>query len=151
MRGAAIYGITPNKILYRVSPVSILVDNYEYKKENEECEFKEMEDENGQLMCLKYIRFVEISKSVKTDQIIPNEVNPISDEITIFYTYEKELDSKNILKLDKVEIPSSDLPLKDRKIKVIMKFSNYINVTVIVEDSKVGNSKIIYYPTQKDD
>ena len=50
-----------------------------------------------------------------------------------------------------MEIPYSDLPLKKRKIMVYMKFSNYINITIKDVDSNNENSKVIYYPTQKDD
>lgn len=151
MRGAAIYGILPNKILYRVSPVSILIDSYEYKKENKECEFKEYKDENGKLICLKFIRFIKSFQSIKTDDIIKKLTNPIFDEISIYYTYGNELNIDDIHLLDTVEIPYSDLPLKKRKIMVYMKFSNYINVTIKDVDSNNENSKVIYYPTQKDD
>jgi hypothetical protein len=151
MRGAAIYGVAPNQILYRISPVSILVDSYKDKKENEECEFKEKEDKNGQLKCLKYIRFIESFESIKTDKIIEKLVYPIFEEISIYYTYENELNSDEIHLLGTIEIPDSDLPLKERNIMVKMEFSNYIKVTVKDDNSDAENSKIIYYPTQKDD
>ena len=50
-----------------------------------------------------------------------------------------------------MEIPYSDLPLKERNIMVKMEFSNYIKVTIEDDNSNDKNSKIIYYPTQKDD
>jgi len=151
MRGAAIYGVSPNKILYRVSPVSILIDNYEYKKENKECEFKEYKDENEKIICFKFIRFIKSFQSIKTDDIIGKFTKPLYNIISIYYTYENELNIDDIHLLDTVEIPYSDKPLKERKIKVYMKFSNYINVTIKDVDSNNENSKIIYYPTQKDD
>ena len=151
MRGAAIYGISPNQILYRVSPVSILIDSYEDKQENKECEFKEIEDKNGQLKCLKYIKFIEIFQSIKTGKIIEKLAYPIFDEISIYYTYENELNSDDIHLLNTMEIPYSDLPLKERNIMVKMEFSNYIKVTIEDDNSNDKNSKIIYYPTQKDD
>jgi len=151
MRGAAIYGLAPNQILYRVSPVSIMTDNYENKKENEKCEFEEKKDKNGELKCLKYFGFIKIFETFKTGQIIPKIVKPISDEITIYYSDENEINSENIHPLATMEIPYSDLPLKERNIMVIMNFTNYIKVTIRDVDSNKENSEIIYYPNQKDE
>ena len=152
MRGAAIYGVVPNQILYRISPVSILVDNYEEKKENEECEFEEKKDnENGKLKCLKYKRFIKSFELTKNGKFSEKLVYPISDKINIYYTYKNELNSDYINLLDTMEIPYSDLPLSKRNIFVGMNFSNYINVTIKDNDSKEQKSKVIYYPTQKDE
>ena len=151
MREAAIYGVAPNQILYRVSPVSIMTDNYENKKENEKCEFEEKKDKNGELKCLKYLGFIKIFETFKTGQIIPKIVKPISDEITIYYSDENEINSENIHPLATMEIPYSDLPLKERNIMVIINFTNYIKVTIRDVDSNKENSEIIYYPNQKDE
>ena len=151
MRGAAIYGVKPSQILYRISPVSILIDNYEEKKENEECEFEEKKDENGKLKCLKYKRFIKSFQLIKTGETIEKLVYPISDNIGIYYSYKNELNSDYIDLLDKMEIPYSDLPLSKRNIIVMMNFSNYINVTIKDSNSNKQFSKVIYYPVQADD
>ena len=74
-------------------------------------------------------------------------IYPISREINIFYAYDEELNenSKNIL--DSLEIPPSDLSIKNRTISVSIKFSNYINITVFDKESNKGNWKVLYYPS----
>ena len=154
MRGAAIYGVIPNQILYRVSPVSILIDNYEEKKDNEECEFgEEMDHENWKFKfkCLKYKRFIKSFELIKTGETIEKFISPISNTVNIYYTYKNEINSDYIDLLDTMEIPYSNLPLSKRHILVSMNFSNYINVTIKDYDSNKQESKAIYYPTQKED
>ena len=68
MKGAAIFGLFPNQILYRISPVTIAVNHYIDVKENDDC--NDFKDENGNSLCLNYIIFVERGKSVKTNEIL---------------------------------------------------------------------------------
>lgn len=146
MKGAAIFGLRSNQILYRISPVSIGVNNYKKINENEECETTDR-DENENLVCLKYILFVERGKPVKTNEILKYPIKPINETVNIYYAFDEEINEKDANLLDTLEIPPSEMALHNRTISVSMKFSNYINVTVMDEDSKKGNWKIIYYPS----
>ena len=159
MKGAAIFGLRPNQILYRISPITIGVDTYDYIDENEECE-ESFNDKEGELRCLNYQIFVERGKSIKTNEIIKFYIYPSTNEINVYYSYEEELNKKNKFRLDQntqnnnelensssLSIPYNDLPLKNRTISVSMKFSNYLNVTVMDENLNKGNWKIFYYPS----
>ena len=158
MKGAAIFGLRPNQILYRISPITIGVDTYEYIDKNEECE-ESFNDKEGELRCLNYQIFVERGKSIKTNEIIKYYINPSSNEINVYYSFDEELNKKNKLRLDQntqnsnelenssLTIPYNDLPMKNRTISVSMKFSNYLNVTVMDEKLNKGNWKIFYYPS----
>ena len=158
MKGAAIFGLRPNQILYRISPITIGVDTYEYIDENEECEEK-FTDKDGDLRCLNYKVFVERGKSIKTNEILTFIIYPSSDVISVFYSFDEDLNKQNSLKFDNnspneedsesstIEIPYSDLPMKNRTISVSMKFSNYLNVTVMDENQNIGKWKIFYYPS----
>ena len=146
MKGAAIFGLRPNQILYRISPATIAVNNYEIINEKEECQTLE-EDENGNSRCLKYKVFIARGIAVKTNQIIQYKIKPINETINIYYSFDDEISQKDSNLLGTLEIPPSEISLENRTITVSMKFSNYINVTVMDEDSKKGNWKIIYYPS----
>ena len=146
MRGAAIFGLFPNQILYRISPVLVAVNNYEYDKENDECESLE-KDENGNAVCLKYKIFIERGKSVKTNKIIEKIIKPINETINVYYSFNDEINGKDMNLLDTLDIPPSDLPIKNRTLTVSMRFSNYINITVMDKESEKGIWKIVYYPS----
>ena len=146
MRGSAIFGLRPNQILYRISPVTIGVNNYEIIKENDECQLTDR-NEKGELVCLKYKIFVERTKSIKTNQVLEHIIKPINDTVNIYSSFDDEINENDKNILDSLEIPSSDLPFENRTIIVSMKFSNYINVSVIDDESKKSNWKIIYYPS----
>ena len=146
MRGSAIFGLRPNQILYRISPVTIGVSNYEIINENDECEITDR-DEKGNLVCLKYKIFVERTKSIKTNQILEHNIKPINETINIYSSFDDEINENDKNILDSLEIPSSDLPFENRTIIVSMKFSNYINVSVTDSETRKSNWKIIYYPS----
>ena len=146
MKGSAIFGLRPNQILYRISPVTIGVNNYVIINENDQCEITDR-DEKGNLVCLKYKIFVERSKSIKTNQVLEHIINPINDTINIYSSFDDEINENDNNILDSLEIPSSDLPFENRTIIVSMKFSNYINVSVTDQESNKANWKIIYYPS----
>ena len=146
MKGAAIFGLFPNQILYRISPVIVAVNNYEYAKENDECESLE-KDENGNTLCLKYKIFIERGKSVKTNEIIEKIIKPINETVNIYYSFNDEINEKDINLLDTLDIPPSDLPIKNRTLTISMRFSNYINITVMDKESDKGIWKIVYYPS----
>ena len=146
MKGAAIIGLFPNQILYRISPITVAVNNYEYLEENDE--FKSLEeDEDGNSLYLKYKKFVERAKSVKTNDIIEKVIRPINETTNIYYSFEEkeEINEKDMQLLDTLDIPQSNLPIANRTLIVSMKFSNYINVTVMDKEADKGNGKISFH------
>ena len=146
MRGAAIFGINKNQILYRISPVTIGVTNYEIINEDDECEISDR-NQNGNLVCLKYKIFAKRAKSIKNNEIIEHKIKPINETVNIYSSFDNEIKEKNKNFLDAIEIPESDLPFENRTIFVSIRFSNYLNVSVTDDDSKDSNWKIIYYPS----
>ena len=146
MRGSAIFGLRPNQILYRISPVTIAVNSYKIINENDECVITDR-DENGNLVCLKYKIFVERAKSIKTNQVFEHIIKPINETVNIYSSFDDEINENDKNILDSLEIPTSALPLQNRTIIVSMRFNNYINVSVTDNESKKTNWKIIYYPS----
>ena len=149
MKGAAIFGLRPNQILYRFSPVSIGIDNYEYIKKNEIDNYciKTINDSEGKLRCLKYELFIQRGESVKINSIFQKIIQPISNSINIFYSYDDELNDQNKFGLGEINIPESQIPLVNRTLTLSIKFSNLINVTVLDDDNNKGNWAIFYYPS----
>ena len=121
MKGAAIIGLFPNQILYRISPITVAVNNYEYLEENDE--FKSLEeDEDGNSLYLKYKKFVERAKSVKINDIIEKVIRPINETTNIYYSFEEkeEINEKDMQLLDTLDIPQSNLPIANRTLIVSM-------------------------------
>ena len=146
-KGSSIFGLKPNQILKRKCPITIGVESYEYINEEEkEKECNDVsKDEDGLLICKKNITFAEIEESIVTNSIIENKIKPLNEEIKIYYRKNKELSNKGkILKI--MQLSPSDLPLKNRTIIVSMKFSNYINITVIDKELNDVKSEVIFYP-----
>jgi hypothetical protein len=146
MKGAVLFGQHPNQIIARISPITIGVDSYDYIDSEQECE-ESFTDEDGKLRCLNYIRFVKIGDLVETNKDITFEIKPASNVINYYYSFERELNTKNVLKFGNYNIPESDIPLQSRIISVSMKMGNYLNVTVMDKNTNKANWKIFYYPS----
>ena len=73
----------------------------------------------------------------------------MNERIIIYYSYEDEITNENKLELGFIDSPLSELPLIDRNLKISMKFSNYINVTIIDETENKENSVLLSYPINK--
>ena len=126
MKGSALFGIKPNQILKRIMPVSIGIP---------------LDDKT-------FFTFVQRSQSVETDKTIEINMIPFEDKIQVYYNNEnEEINEKNKILLDEIEIPSSDDPLSERKITISMTFSSYISVKLSEEGFDEIEPKILYYPS----
>ena len=143
-KGAAIFGLKPNQILKRKSPITIGVESFDYLNEHQECEQKAI-DEDGLSICLKNITFVKMEESIETNKLIEKNIKPLYNEIKIYYRKNEKLSNKGKL-LEKFELPSSDIPLKNRTITISFKFTNYIYITIADKQLNEEISKLVFYP-----
>ena len=124
------------------------------KKKNENsteenaCE-NEFIDENKETRCQTYIKFATERESIKINETKEFSIHPLNERIIIYYNYEDEITNENKLELGYIDSPLSELPLINRNLKVTMKFSNYINVTIIDETENKENSVLLSYPINK--
>ena len=153
-KGAAIYGLYPNKILYRVSPVTIGIGIYiDFEEEKGICEPR-IKNENGEIFCFKILSIIQKGQILKSNEIIKKRnINPWNLDkinIDIFSTFNDDFSSKDEInklgdiKLNFVEVNPN---LKKKNIDISMKFTNYITVTVFEKGKKNENSTIFYYPS----
>ena len=151
-KGAALFGLNSTQIIQRIIPISIWIESYEKKNENstEEnaCE-NEFIDENKETRCQTYIKFATERESIKINETKEFSIHPLNERIIIYYNYEDEITNENKLELGYIDSPLSELPLINRNLKVTMKFSNYINVTIIDETENKENSVLLSYPINK--
>ena len=152
-KGAALFGLNSIQIIQRIIPITIGIESYEIKNKNtseEEniCE-NEYTDEKNQTRCQEYIRYVMKRESVKINETKEHSIHPLNERIIIYYSYEDEITNENKLELGFIDSPLSELPLIDRNLKINMKFSNYINVTIIDETENKENSVLLSYPINK--
>ena len=73
----------------------------------------------------------------------------MNERIIIYYNYESEITDENKKELGYIDTPLSDIPLEERSLKIQMKFSNYVNVTIIDENQNQENSILLSYPKNK--
>ena len=128
MKGAAIFGLKPNQILYRIIPITIAVETYE------KCI-------NGEINCKNYKIIVKKDTSIKTNKIIKKEIYPVSELIYFYYSKNKQFSYKKLL--GKLELPINYLPLNKTKVIINIKFSNYISISFSNDEKKW---KIFNYP-----
>ena len=152
-KGAALFGLNSIQIIQRIIPITIGIESYEIKNTNtseEEniCE-NEYTDEKNQTRCQEYIRYVMKRESVQINKTKEHKIHPLNERIIIYYSYEDEITNENKLELGFIDSPLSELPLIDRNLKINMKFSNYINVTIIDETENKENSVLLSYPINK--
>ena len=145
MNGAALYGLYPTQIIKRIIPITIGVDTYEKKENNTICD-DAIPIDNNEVLCHKYLRFTKKRTSIETNQIINHEIYQINDRIVIYYNYDDDITDENKHELGFLDFPIDEQP---RRINITMKFSNYINVTVI--DNNLGEkySTLLSYPVNK--
>lgn len=147
MKGAAIFGLMPDKLLFRVSPVTIVIEIYE--KKDGQCLNQIINDDN-EILCSTNKTFIKMGETFKNNDIISYKIIPWSRKklkINIYSTFEKVLSLNNGKKIGEIEYELNELksPLKNIYIEISMKFSNYITVSII--DSKNNyNSYILFYP-----
>ena len=145
MNGAALYGLYPTQIIKRIIPITTGVDTYEKKENNTICD-DAISIDNNEVLCHKYLRFTKKRTSIETNQIINHEIYQINDRIVIYYNYDDDITDENKHELGFLDFPIDEQP---RRVNITMKFSNYINVTVI--DNNLGEqySTLLSYPVNK--
>ena len=152
MKGAALFGLKPTHILKRIIPITIGIASYETKKQNETCDNDdEFFDENkNETRCHKYLTFVRKKESIEMNQIINKEIHISEERIYIYYNYENEI-TKESSKYTLGYIDSSFGESDDnfRSFNLTMKFTNYINVSIIDENLNEQNSTLLIYPNDK--
>ena len=152
MKGAALFGLKPTQILKRIIPITIGIASYETKKQNETCDNDdEFFDENkNETRCHKYLTFVRKKESIEMNQIINKEIHISEERIYIYYNYENEI-TKESSKYTLGYIDSSFGESDDnfRSFNLTMKFTNYINVSIIDENLNEQNSTLLIYPNDK--
>ena len=152
MKGAALFGLKPTQILKRIIPITIGIASYETKKQNETCDNEdEFFDENkNETRCHKYLTFVRKKESIEMNQIINKEIHISEERIYIYYNYENEI-TKESSKYTLGYIDSSFGESDDnfRSFNLTMKFTNYINVSIIDENLNEQNSTLLIYPNDK--
>ena len=151
MKGAALFGLKPTQILKRIIPITIGIASYEKKNPNETCDDDEYFDENkNETRCHKYLTFVRKKESIEMNQIINKEIHISEERIYIYYNYENEI-TKESTKYTLGYIDSSFGESDDnfKSFNLTMKFSNYINVSIIDENLNEQNSTLLMYPKDK--
>ena len=151
MKGAAIYGLKPNSISFRVSPVTIGIGIYKDFNENKGTCEKQMNIE-GELFCFEIITFIQKGKTIKNNSIIKKKIIPwYKDKINVelFSTFNEDFSKNEYNKLGDIELKfiGNDLPLKNRDIEISLKFSNYITVSLLDKTYKNYKSEEFYYPS----
>lgn len=147
MKGAAIFGLMPDKILYRDSPVTINIEIYE--KKDGEC-LKQIINDDNEVLCSTNKTFIKMGEAIKNNDIVSYKINPWNRKkikLNIYSTFEKVLSSNNGEKIGEIEyeLNESNSPLKNIDIEISMKLSN--DITVSIRDSNNNyKSYKLYYP-----
>ena len=149
MKGAALFGLKPTQIIRRIVPITIGIESYEKKeKEVNECD-NEYTDGKNEIRCQKFIKYIQKRESIETNTIIEHKIHPLNERIIIYYNYEDEITNEDKAELGYIDTPISDIPLEERSLKIKMKFSNYVNVTIIDENKNEEHSVLLSYPINK--
>ena len=128
MKGASIFGLKSNKILYKMIPVTIGIETYEKCK-------------NGEIKCINDLIIISKGDSIRTNKIIKKNIYPVSEKITFYYSNNKYYSLKKFL--GQIELPSEHIPFENKKIKIYIKFTNSICVKFSKNDD---NWKYFDYP-----
>ena len=151
MKGAALFGLKPTQILKRIIPITIGIASYEKKNPNETCDDDEYFDENkNETRCHKYITFIRKKESIEMNQIINKEIHISEERIYIYYNYENEITKESTkYTLGYIDSSFGESDDKFKSFNLTMKFSNYINVSIIDENLNEQNSTLLMYPKDK--
>ena len=148
-KGAALYGIKPNKIVSRISPFSFGISGYEPQRKGFQCRNKKIIKNN--IECEYFIIFIKKGDEIKNNFTMVEYFTPLEEEqdtmsFTLFYSnstnpvYIDENDVKEIANFY-IESKETYLPRNERKVKIEMEFSSCITVRAKNEIS--GNEILI--------
>ena len=152
MKGAAIYGLRPNQILYRVSPVTIGIGIYIYFEDNVgKCE-KQLRDDEENMRCHKFITLIKKGQEMKSDDIISTKVIPWEKKninISFYSTFNDNLSIDDCCKLEEMKLNLSESKeyLKNREIEVSLSFSNLVSASISEKSTSNKISSLFYYPS----
>ena len=135
-KGAALYGIKPNKIVSRISPFTFGVSGYEPQRKGFQCRNKKIINNN--IECEYFIVFIKKGDEIKNNFTMVEYFTPLEEEqdtmsFTLFYSnstnpvYIDENDVKEIANFY-IESKETYLPRNERKVKIEMEFSSCITV-----------------------
>ena len=158
MKGAVIYGISPNKIASRISPYSIGIKVYSLQKDKTECR-NQIEKEDG-LHCEYFDKFITIGEAVKNNYIVKNIYSPLDEDqenvlISLYYSNSFNplyINEMGVYKYSdiKLEIKETDKPLNERKVEVEMKFGSCITINAKNKISgKTIKTTVNYYSREE--
>ena len=152
MKGAAIYGLRPNQILYRVSPVTIGIGVYIYFEDNVgKCE-KQLRDDEENMRCFKFITLIQKGQEIKSTDVITTKVIPWEKKrisISFYSTFNDNLTIEDCYKLEEMNLDftESTTDLKNREIEISLSFNNQVNATISEKSTSNKISSLFYYPS----
>ena len=132
MRGAALYGIKPNKIVSRKSPYTIGTSKYTSRLEGTEC--RNME--NGR--CKYFDVFIKKGDDIENNKGITHNYIPMyEDQENVHFPlyFSKRINQvyidENVFKISefKMKVNEWDIPRKERRFELRMEFGSCITVS----------------------
>ena len=149
MKGAALFGLNPSQIIKRIIPITIGIGSYEKINKNEPCDDEYFGENKKEKRCYKYLTFVTKKESIEVNQIINHEIHINNEKIFIYYNYENEITDENKFVLGSIETLLNESNNTIKSLNLTMKFSNYINISIIDENLNFQNSTLLMYPENK--
>ena len=146
MKGAALFGLYPSKILKRIIPITLGVISYEKINPNEICDDEYLDINKKEKRCYQYLIFIKKNESIETNKIINHIIYIKYKRIYIFYSYENKITKDNKKVLGCVDAIFNDSNHNIKSINLNMTFTNYINVSIIGNNFTVQNSSLLRYP-----
>ena len=149
MKGAALFGLKPTQISRRIIPVTIGIESYEKKGNEDKIYEVEYIDEKNETRCQKFVIYSTKRQSIEANETISHNIYPdsMNQKIIIYYSYEDEITNENKKELGSIDI--SDFDLDNKTLKVIMKFTNYVNIIITDEIENKEKSVLLSYPVNK--
>ena len=133
------YGLNSNQISERVSPITIGIQSYINKKDNEgKCE--KQNNVKEVLYCLNFINFIHAKQTYKNKYNKTETIIPLENEISIYTSFEEKLSKDNSEILETIPFNENSSSLE-----VSIEFTNYLKVSFL------NKTYQLYYPTNKDD
>ena len=136
MKGAVMYGISPNKIASRISPFSIGLKVYSLQKKKTECR-NHIEKEDG-IHCEYFDKFITIGEVVKNNYIVKNIYYPMDENqenvlISLYYSNSSNslyISETGVYKVSDItlEVKETYKPINERKVEVQMEFGSCITI-----------------------
>ena len=144
MKGAALFDLKRSQIVRRIIPITIGVDSYVEKQDDKKCNDEYFDEKNNIIRCHDYLIYAKKRESKYTNEIINKRIHVMNERIIIYYNYEDDINDANKIELGSIEVLS-----ENKDVNLTMTFWNFINVTIIDEESDEQNSVLLSYPVNK--